>query len=93
MSRDDLQGLPSQIVDTALQTKAETLPAWNGVDMGEQGYAIVKVQKIISAEKQNGELWEQMLNQYVQLRSSAESSAYYEILKKRFDVQIKVARP
>ena len=61
--------------------------------MGDAGYAIVKVNKIVPQDERSEDFTRQASLQYVQLMSTAEGAAYYELLKKKFDVQFKVARP
>lgn len=93
VSRENPVGMPRQVVDAALQAKTDALPAWEGVSLANGGYAIVKVNKIAAPAERNEDLSRQASMQYVQLASSAEGMAYYEILKKKFDVQMKVAKP
>lgn len=93
VSRDRPVGMPRQVLDAALQAKTDVLPAWEGVSLGDAGFAIVKVEKIIPPDERSSDFSQQALSQYVQLISSAEGSAYYDMLKKKFNVQFKVARP
>jgi len=93
VARDNPAGMPRQVLDAALQAKTDVLPAWVGVSVGDAGYAIVKVNKIIPATERNADLARQAGLQYVQLMSTAEGAAYYELLKKKFEVQFKVSRP
>ena len=93
VSRNNAVGMPAQVLDAALQAKTDALPAWEGVNLGNGGYAIVKVNKIVPQPERNADLDRQAALQYVQLMSTAEGAAYYELLKKKFDVQFKVQRP
>ena len=94
VSRNDPQGLPREVVDAALVAAVKGgAAAWTGVSLGQNGYAVVKVNKIVSPENQGAEFAQQAAQQYVQLWSSAEGAAYYDMLKQRFKVQIKVPRP
>ena len=94
ISRENTQGLAPEIVDAALSASVnESSPAWQGVDLGANGYAIVKVNKIVPNEEKNSDFVRQSAQQYVQLRNTAEGAAYYEMLKERFKVEIKVQRP
>jgi peptidyl-prolyl cis-trans isomerase D len=47
VSREQTQKLPNPVIDAALRADASTLPAFAGVDLGSQGYAIVKVEKVV----------------------------------------------
>ena len=93
VSRDQTHGQPVPVVNAALQAKTDVLPSWSGVSLGDAGYAVVKVEKVLPSEERNEQIARQALLQYVQLFASAEGAAYYELLKKKFDVQFKVDRP
>lgn len=93
VARDNSVGMPPAVLNAALQAKTDALPAWEGVSLGDAGYAIVKVNKIVPQTERAEDLDRQASLQYVQLMASAEGAAYYELLKKKFDVQFKVARP
>lgn len=84
---------PRALVDAVMSTSAQALPAWAGIDLGAAGYAIAKVERIVPAAAGNAEQTAQRQQQYVQWLSSAEALAYYEMLKGRYKVQIKVPRP
>ena len=94
ISRNDPKGLPREVVDAALVAPVKDgAAAWTGVSLGKAGYAVVKVNKVVPNEHKDAEFARQAAQQYVQLWSSAEGAAYYETLKNRFKVQIKVPRP
>jgi peptidyl-prolyl cis-trans isomerase D len=93
VSREKSQNMPRQIVDAALHAPADTLPSWVGVDLGAQGYAVVKVNRVIPREAPDAQRAQQERQQYVQWMATAEGLAYYELLKQRFKVQIKAPRP
>ena len=84
---------PRALVDAVLSTSTEVLPAWTGVDLGAAGYAIAKVVRVVPAETSDAQQMAQRQQQYVQWLSSAEALAYYEMLKDRYKVQIKISRP
>lgn len=93
VSRDQPQNLPREVVDAALSASTAALPSWVGVDLGSEGYAVVKVGRIVERPATDAQLLEQQRAQFVQWSSLAEVMAYYELLKKQLKVQIKVARP
>ena len=93
VSRDQAQNVPSQVLEAALRATATTLPAFVGVDLGLQGYALVKVNSVLARKVTDEVAAKQARSQYLQGWSSAESLAYYNVLKDRFKVQIKVAKP
>ncbi|MBC7600657.1 MAG: peptidyl-prolyl cis-trans isomerase, partial [Polaromonas sp.] len=93
ISRDQNQQLPAPIVRAALGADLGTPPALVGVDLGAQGYAIVNVIKVLPRQVQTAAQVQQDQIQYSQWWTSAESLAYYNILRDRFKASIKVARP
>lgn len=93
VSRNDTHGVPATVVDAVLQAPVQQLPNWVGVDLGAQGYAIAKINEVLPPEDKPKELAQLALMQYEQLAAQAEGAAYYEILKKKFNVQFKVEKP
>ncbi|MGB4116269.1 MAG: SurA N-terminal domain-containing protein [Polaromonas sp.] len=93
VSRDQPQKQPIQVVDAALRADAAALPALAGIDLGTQGYAIVKVLKVLPRDASLEAAVKQERTQYTQWWSAAESLAYYNALKDRFKTDIKVAKP
>jgi peptidyl-prolyl cis-trans isomerase D len=93
ISRQDTQKQPPQIVEASLRADPTALPALAGVDLGEQGYAIVKVNKVEQRDAPPPEQAKQELQQYERWWASAEGQAYYELLKARFKVQMLVPKP
>ena len=93
ISRDQSQKQPAPLVDAALRTDAAALPAFAGVDLGAQGYAIVKVLKVLPREAAPDAAAKQERTQYTQWWTSAESLAYYNVLKERYKTEIKVSKP
>ena len=93
VSRDQTQQQPTKLIEAALRANAASLPAFAGVDLGAQGYAVVRVNKIVPREAATEAAKRQNLSQYSQLWSTAESQAYFNLLKERFKTQILVAKP
>jgi peptidyl-prolyl cis-trans isomerase D len=93
VSRDNAQNLSGPVLNAALSADPKQLPVWVGVDLGEQGYAVVKVDKVLPRQPREGQAKMQEVQQYSQWWSSAESLAYYDTLKERFKVRIKVPAP
>jgi peptidyl-prolyl cis-trans isomerase D len=90
VSRQETQKLPSVVVEAALRADPS---AFAGVDLGEQGYAIVKVNKVLPREAVTPEMAKQELDQYNKWWSSAENIAYVNLLKERFKVKVEVPKP
>lgn len=93
VARDLPQNQPRSVLDAVLSANTDALPAWAGVDLGAQGYAVAKVNRVIPPEAPEPQLAQQRQQQYEQWWSTAEALAYYETLKLRFKVQIKAPRP
>ncbi|WP_137895736.1 SurA N-terminal domain-containing protein [Ramlibacter sp. 2FC] len=93
VSRDQPAGQPLPVVNAALRADASALPALAGVDLGAQGYAVLRVNKLLPREPGVAERRRQELAQYGQLWSAAEGQAYYQLLKERFKTQILAPKP
>ncbi len=93
VSRDQMQKLPPKVVEAALRTDTAALPVFTGVDLGTQGYTIVKVVKVLPRTPAPEATAKQERLQYAQWWTSAESLAFYNVLKERFKTEMKVAKP
>jgi peptidyl-prolyl cis-trans isomerase D len=93
VSREDAQQQPSQLVAAVLRADLANLPTWVGADLGAQGYAIAKINKLIPRDAPVEALRKQGREQYGQGWAAAESRAYYNTLKERFKVKINIAKP
>jgi peptidyl-prolyl cis-trans isomerase D len=93
IGRDQPQNLPRDVIDAALHASVDGLPAWTGVDLGNLGYAVVKVNAVVERPAQDAQIVAAQKQQLAQWWAGAEGAAYYEMLKARFKVQIKVDRP
>jgi peptidyl-prolyl cis-trans isomerase D len=87
LSRSNPQGQPKAVVDAVLKADTAKLPAWIGVDMGSEGYALVKLAAVKSLPSDSPE-FNQLLPRYAQAWSAAEADAYYEALKRRKGVKL-----
>ncbi len=93
ISRDQKQKVPLPLMLAVMRADTATLPAWVGVDLGGSGYVVARINKVQARAAVEPQMAEQERRQYTQWLASAESQAYYETLKDRFKVQIKVPRP
>ncbi len=91
VSRDQAGSLPATVLDAALRAPSNQLPAWVGVDLGDQGYAVVKVNRVMAA--QNLEQRKGERAQLAQASANAQAAAYLESLKAQFKARILVAKP
>ena len=88
ISRDQQQNQPMALIESALRVDTASLPAFSGVDLGPQGYAVVKVNKSLPRTGVTDESTKQDRAQYAQAWSGAEIAAYYDLLKERFKVKM-----
>jgi len=93
VSRLESQALPAPVIEGALRAGTAKLPAWSGVDLGAQGYAVVRVNKTVPRAAAAPEVAQQEAGQFAQLVSAAEITAYYGVLKQRYKAEILVPRP
>ncbi len=93
ISREQSQNMPAQILNAALRADTSTLPMFVGVDLGAQGYAVVRVNKVLPRVVATEAVAKQEQAQYAKWWADAESDAYYNYLKDRFKVVTTVARP
>jgi peptidyl-prolyl cis-trans isomerase D len=93
VSRDQSQALSPAVLAAALQANAAELPVLVGVDLGSQGYAVVKVNRIVPRTAPAEAAAKQDRGQYAQWWTGAEDMAYYGLLKERFKAEIMASRP
>ena len=86
-SRASAQSQPRELIDAILRADADKLPQWLGVDLGEAGYAVVRVTAVKALATDMPEL-ASLLPRYSQAWAAAESQAYYNALKARYKVKI-----
>jgi peptidyl-prolyl cis-trans isomerase D len=88
LSRASAQTQPRGLVDAVLRADAGKLPQWLGVDLGDAGYAVVRLVAVKPLPADAPE-WAQLLPRYAQAWGGAEAQAYYNALKARFKVEIR----
>ena len=93
VSRREVQAQPIAVIDAALRADASKLPALVGVDLGTQGYAVVRVAKVVPRTPSAPEQTQQENAQVGQSVTAAEEVAYYNLLKERFKAEIIVPKP
>ena len=72
----------------ALRADPVALPSVTGVDLGDQGYAVLKVNKLISRVAPDDATAKQARSQYAQVWAAAENQAYYGTLRQKFNARI-----
>ena len=93
VSRQDAKSQAPAVLNAAMHAKLGDAAAWTGVDLGNDGYAVVRVNKIVPRAEDSAEARLGQKQEFERFQGSAETLAYYNLLKERFKVQIKVPRP
>ena len=93
VSRLDAQSQPTPILESALRSDPAKLPTLVGVDLGTQGYAVVRVNKAVPRTPPAPEVAQQETQQVAITTAAAEAAAYYELLKSRVKAEILVPKP
>ena len=93
LSRDQPQQQPIELVATVMRAELGTTPVWLGIDLGERGFAVARVSKIVPRDTVAADRVQQERDQYREWWVAAEGRAYYQWLKERLKVEIKVAKP
>ena len=91
LSRSSANSWPPALLDAVMHAPTQSLPTWLGADLGAQGYAVIRVNKVLPAPDLAARQQERA--QFVQWISTAEGLAYYNHLKERYKVVIKEPRP
>lgn len=93
VSRREAKQQPPVIVEAALRADASKLPALVGVDLGNDGYAVVRVTKQVPRTAPSADQAKAEDQQVGQSIAAAEMAAYYELLKQRYKAEILVPKP
>jgi len=86
MSRKTMFSQPPLVLDAALRIPEKQLPGWTLVDLGNDGIAVLKVNKVLPLEISPQELKETQ-NQFGSYWGRAEAEAYYQALKRKYKVE------
>lgn len=87
ISRAQGETLPRVLIESVMKASPDPLPSWTGVDFGEPGYAVVRIDRIVSREAAPDEQ-RALQRQYAQLWGEAEALAYYAALRTRYKTKI-----
>ncbi len=87
VSREQSRTLPRSLIEAVMSAPANSLPAWTGVDFGDQGYAVVRIDKLLPRDPSQEDR-QQLQQQYAQLWGAAEAEAYYAALRKRYKAEV-----
>jgi len=83
ISRSQARDVAREVVDAALRAPGDKLPAFVGVELPTQGYAVVKIAKVLGRDPAAGDP-QRLQAQYGQAWGDAEGQAYLAALKARF---------
>jgi peptidyl-prolyl cis-trans isomerase D len=92
VARDQNQKLGRAVIDAALQAPPSSLPALLGVSLGAEGYALMRVNKVLPRATPEAAKLGQERQQFAQAVANAEALAYYKNLQTRFKAEIKAAK-
>jgi peptidyl-prolyl cis-trans isomerase D len=93
VSREKTGNLPLPVMNALMSAPASQLPAWTGVDLGPQGYAVLQITAVQPREAVDEQRQTAERGQVRQWLAAAETAAYYETLKQRFKVKILAPQP
>jgi peptidyl-prolyl cis-trans isomerase D len=86
MSRKTMFSQPPLVLEAALRVPEKQLPAFALVDLGADGVAVLKVNKVLPLDVSPQELQETQ-NQFGSYWGRAEADAYYQALKRKYKVE------
>lgn len=86
MSRKLVFAQPPQVMDAALRIPEKQLPAWTMVDLGADGVAVLRVNKVLPIQITDQEINETEA-QFGSYWGKAEADAYYRALKRQYKVE------
>ena len=85
---------PRAVVDAALRADVTKLPALEGADLGQRGYAIVRVAKVVAeSDSDAADLRTQLAPAVTQGAAQAQMQAYLNSLRQTLKVKINVPKP
>jgi peptidyl-prolyl cis-trans isomerase D len=88
VSRQQGQAVPPQALAAILRADAAKLPATIGVDLGAQGYALYRINKVLPPANVDEARRAADAQQLAQVAGQADFNAYYEALKARAKVKV-----
>jgi peptidyl-prolyl cis-trans isomerase D len=87
VARNDAQGLTQAAVSAVFKADAHKLPAYVGVDLGNDGFAIYRVNAVTSGEAIDATRLAAAQQQLAQVAGQAQAQAYLDALRARSDVK------
>jgi peptidyl-prolyl cis-trans isomerase D len=87
VSRLQTGQLGEPLINAILSADMKSAPGFAGVDLGAQGYVVVRIDKVIGRDPAAADT-SRAISQYAQAWGAAESQAYLASLRNRYKVQI-----
>ncbi|WP_277398056.1 SurA N-terminal domain-containing protein [Paraburkholderia sp. Tr-20389] len=88
VSRNDAQGVPPAALGAIYKADAQKLPAYVGVDLGADGYAIYRVNSIVQPAPTDAQRLTSAQQQIASVNAQAEAEAYLDALRARSKVKM-----
>jgi len=91
VSRREPQGLSPAVVHKVMAVDVARLPAYAGTERGEEGYALIRIAKVIPAEPPAGPQAAEMQARFDRQAGAAQLDAYLASLRAKAKVEIRPA--
>lgn len=92
VSRAQTQGQSQTMLNAIMAAPTTTLPHWLGVDLGQGGYAVVRVVAVKAPDPASPEVTA-LAPRYGQAWAAAQAAGYYDALKRRLKADVLVKAP
>ena len=89
VSRQDAQGLSAAALRKAMMADVSKLPAYAGVERGDEGYALYRISKVIPAPAPSKEDAAKARERYEREAGAAQLDAYLFSLRARAKIEIR----
>ena len=93
VSRDVAPTLPAAVVRAVMAMQADQLPAWTGVNLGDAGYSLVRLDRVDPRPSVDATRLSQESQQLRRAYGEAEVNAFVEYLREHFKTKILVPDP
>lgn len=93
LSRDAMQNEPPKLVEAVLRADPAKLPVFVGVDLGADGFAVARVDKVLGKVEAAADVLAQGRQRYDQSWTLSEAVQYYEALRARYKARIFAPAP
>ncbi|MFT4067593.1 SurA N-terminal domain-containing protein [Paraburkholderia sp.] len=87
VSRNDSQGVPPAALSAIYKVDAQKLPAYVGVDLGDDGYAIYRVHQVVAGTAVDPHRLDAAQQQIAQVDAQSQVEAFVKALRERSSVK------